>query len=205
MRVGDEIVNVDGKRLRGVEADEARYLLRSSPRETDIVIARDATPGPPGGLYCPPAAPQSVTVAPPVVDSLDSLDGVEPASSRLLKPNTRLCGDYSDISTLREACYSSLLSGGDTCGDYADLPPTSDLSTSLSSTEDQPASPTSPTGAKQLRRSRSISSSVVHQVTFSKGSRKKSLGFSIVGGRGINSIFLILKKLNVDLNIFLLN
>lgn len=35
---------------------------------------------------------------------------------------------------------------------------------------------------QQLRRSRSISSTV-HQVVFTKGSRKKSLGFSIVGGR----------------------
>jgi hypothetical protein len=37
-------------------------------------------------------------------------------------------------------------------------------------------------GSAQLRRSRSLSTAIC-EVTFSKGSRKKSLGFSIVGGR----------------------
>ncbi|XP_063596094.1 uncharacterized protein LOC134772866 [Penaeus indicus] len=40
-RVGDEIINVNGRRLRGVTLDEARHILRSTPKEVDIVIARD--------------------------------------------------------------------------------------------------------------------------------------------------------------------
>ncbi|KAG0712163.1 PDZ domain-containing protein 2 [Chionoecetes opilio] len=40
-RVGDEIINVNGRRLRGVTLDEARHVLRSTPKEVDIVIARD--------------------------------------------------------------------------------------------------------------------------------------------------------------------
>lgn len=39
--MGDEIINVNGRRLRGVTLDEARHILRSTPREVDIVIARD--------------------------------------------------------------------------------------------------------------------------------------------------------------------
>nr|XP_045600657.1 uncharacterized protein LOC123759591 [Procambarus clarkii]XP_045600659.1 uncharacterized protein LOC123759591 [Procambarus clarkii]XP_045600660.1 uncharacterized protein LOC123759591 [Procambarus clarkii] len=40
-RVGDEIINVNGRRLRGVTLDEARHILRSTPKEVDIVIARE--------------------------------------------------------------------------------------------------------------------------------------------------------------------
>lgn len=39
--MGDEIINVNGRRLRGVTLDEARHILRSTPKEVDIVIARD--------------------------------------------------------------------------------------------------------------------------------------------------------------------
>ncbi|CAL4125012.1 unnamed protein product [Meganyctiphanes norvegica] len=40
--VGDEIINVNGRRLRGVTLEEARNILRTTPKEVDIVIARDA-------------------------------------------------------------------------------------------------------------------------------------------------------------------
>lgn len=40
-RVGDEIINVNGRRLRGVTLEEARHILRSTPKEVDIVIARE--------------------------------------------------------------------------------------------------------------------------------------------------------------------
>lgn len=39
--IGDEIINVNGRRLRGVTLEEARNVLRTTPREVDIVIARD--------------------------------------------------------------------------------------------------------------------------------------------------------------------
>ncbi|KAK3856235.1 hypothetical protein Pcinc_037432 [Petrolisthes cinctipes] len=41
LRVGDEIINVNGKRLRGVSLEEARHILRHTPLEVDIVVARD--------------------------------------------------------------------------------------------------------------------------------------------------------------------
>jgi hypothetical protein len=38
--VGDELVKVNGRRLRGMTLQEARTTLKNSPREVDIVIAR---------------------------------------------------------------------------------------------------------------------------------------------------------------------
>ncbi|CAL4064809.1 unnamed protein product, partial [Meganyctiphanes norvegica] len=38
--VGDEIINVNGRRLRGVTLDEARKILRNTPKVVDIVVAR---------------------------------------------------------------------------------------------------------------------------------------------------------------------
>jgi hypothetical protein len=40
-RIGDEIINVNGKRLRGVTLEEAQNALRTTAKEVDIVIARD--------------------------------------------------------------------------------------------------------------------------------------------------------------------
>lgn len=41
LRVGDEIINVNGRRLRGVTLEEARRILRHTPAEVDVVVARD--------------------------------------------------------------------------------------------------------------------------------------------------------------------
>ncbi|XP_042874694.1 uncharacterized protein LOC122254893 isoform X2 [Penaeus japonicus] len=41
LRVGDEIINVNGQRLRGVTLEEARRILRHTPTEVDVVVARD--------------------------------------------------------------------------------------------------------------------------------------------------------------------
>lgn len=43
LRVGDEIVNVNGRRLRGLSMPEARRILCSGPVEVDIVVARSVT------------------------------------------------------------------------------------------------------------------------------------------------------------------
>jgi len=154
LRVGDEIVNVDGKRLRGLDAEAARHLLRSSPRQTDIVIARD---GP---------ASASAHAAYPSLDYRMN-------TSHLLQPNTRLCGDYSDLSTLRHSLNYTPLDHHFAVAPDA-VPPDAVAPDAVDPCSDQQVIG---------RRARSISSSL-HQVTFNKGSsRKKSLGFSIVGGR----------------------
>lgn len=218
LQVGDEIVNVNGKRLRGIDVEEARHLLRSSPRETDIVIARDV----PAANYVTsyPAGTSSTTTGrslpspssmdPPIYNSLSSNNSSRSSSSGLpqhLQPSTRLCGDYStytELSALRECLnYTSVSTASD---DYEDsdyvqqhsiaststspLPPPSSIRRKPVpvSRRESDASTSVPLTSSvdrvdgQLRRSRSLSTAIC-EVTFSKGSRKKSLGFSIVGGR----------------------
>jgi len=41
LKVGDELVKVNGKRMRGLPLQEARVLLERSPRQVELVIARD--------------------------------------------------------------------------------------------------------------------------------------------------------------------
>ena len=41
IRVGDEIINVCGKRLRGLTIEEAIKALKQPKRELDIVVARE--------------------------------------------------------------------------------------------------------------------------------------------------------------------
>jgi len=48
LRVGDEVVNVNGRRLRGLDVAEARDALRCSPRVVDLVVARQTMPAPRG-------------------------------------------------------------------------------------------------------------------------------------------------------------
>ncbi|CAB3380871.1 Hypothetical predicted protein [Cloeon dipterum] len=42
LRIGDEVVNVNGRRLRGLDVAEARDTLRCSPRVVELVVARQA-------------------------------------------------------------------------------------------------------------------------------------------------------------------
>lgn len=205
--MGDEIVNVNGKRLRGIDAEEARHLLRTSPRETDIVIARPIAsssssssshrslplptlPSPPTPDYIPAGAGAGAT------------DPLLSAHHPMLKPSTRRCGDYSTYSELSRDGLTALtlLQDGDRTADYCetDGPMSLSMATDYQRQRKLSAPPncgvirrpsdaaaeisTAASAGGGLRRSRSISASIC-EVTFSKGSRKKSLGFSIVGGR----------------------
>lgn len=217
LQVGDEIVNVNGKRLRGIDVEEARHLLRSSPRETDIVIARDDRPSSsasyttemttkksPSQRSLPSPSLNTPSLPPPYDRS--SIGAHLPPQH--LQASTRLCGDYStytELSALRESLnYPSLsINGSEEYDepDYVRLPDTSASPPQMRPRKQLPisrresdasisamvmSSASSSSGGAdvgpQLRRSRSLSTSIC-EVTFSKGSRKKSLGFSIVGGR----------------------
>jgi len=148
---------VNGKRLCGIDADEARHLLRSSPRETDIVIARQVT--------TQTSYSGSTTLRSLPDPSTTTMESYRP--SQLLQPSTRLCGDYStysELSALRE------------------MPSVEETDGSTAKKTVQISRRESDVDGGAVRRSRSISATVC-EVTFSKGSRKKSLGFSIVGGR----------------------
>nr|CAH0105409.1 unnamed protein product [Daphnia galeata] len=223
LQVGDEIVNVNGKRLRGIDVEEARHLLRSSPRETDIVIARDDRPSSGASSFTMTSkSPTQRTLPSPSSLPSPSLPSPYDRSSigahlppQHLQASTRLCGDYStytELSALRECLnYPSLsIAGSDDYEepDYVRLPHSIDSSTASPAPPPQLRTRKQPPisrresdasvsglmmssisngdrvdgGSAQLRRSRSLSTAIC-EVTFSKGSRKKSLGFSIVGGR----------------------
>ena len=171
LQVGDEIVNVNGKRLRGIEPEEARRLLRTSPRETDVVIAREVA-------HSSPPLPPAKTVRTLPSSPSAVADRTLP---HLLQPSTRRCGDYStysELASLRECLNYS--------DDYEDVYSNNNnkaedvVRKTVSRRESDVSAPSSADGP--LRRSRSLSAAIC-EVTFSKGSRKKSLGFSIVGGR----------------------
>ena len=42
LAVGDEIINVNGRRLRGISLQEARLILQNAAKDVDIVIARSS-------------------------------------------------------------------------------------------------------------------------------------------------------------------
>lgn len=62
--VGDELVKVNGRRLRGMTLQEARTTLKNSPREVDIVIARKCEDKPPAVTGMRKFSYQSDHVAP---------------------------------------------------------------------------------------------------------------------------------------------
>ena len=199
LQVGDEIVNVNGKRLRGIDVEEARHLLRSSPRETDIVIARDVPVSSPYAAPYPAqrSLPSPMDPSPPLPPYSRSAGAALPQH---LQPSTRLCGDYStytELSALRECLnYTSLSDDYEESSDYVQQSITSTSPAPMrrkpmvsrrESDASTSAAATTPSSSGDrvdghLRRSRSLSTAIC-EVTFSKGSRKKSLGFSIVGGR----------------------
>ncbi|XP_076042938.1 uncharacterized protein LOC143026437 [Oratosquilla oratoria] len=89
LRVGDEVVNVNGRRLKGLTLDEARLLLSATPLHVDIVVARDTTPS----STPTPDAGQTVVVPPPYTS------GGRQGHPRFLRSEgmSSLEGIYSDV------------------------------------------------------------------------------------------------------------
>lgn len=136
--IGDEIVNVDGRRLRGMTLSEARTALRNTPREVEIVVARDRMPTTPPVQVAeveeqaspPTPTPENPPCTPPPV-AAPPVTGMRKFSAR----------------------RSSV------CGVEAVTP-----------------------GGTLSRRPKSLAMALF-TVTFEKGQGKKSLGFSVVGGK----------------------
>ena len=144
---------MNGTRLRGVSLEQARACLSQAPSEVDIVIARD----PDSAIYEHGDEAQ-------LQDSLDS--GCAAADTD--------CDDtMSDVPELAERPESAV-SLASTCS-------------SVTSAYSLPAAGRSrrhslydPAGAGRRAR---LSQAAILTVALGKGSGKKSLGFSIVGGR----------------------
>lgn len=95
LRVGDEIVNVNGRRLRGLSMPAARRILCSGPVEVDIVIARSV------------AKQESPMKREPIKMRESSVDyenvQILPSGSQTPAGN----GSHSESTSLSESCVSS--------------------------------------------------------------------------------------------------
>lgn len=240
LRVDDEIINVNGRRLRGLTMAAAREVLLNGPQEVDIVIARDTqeptsnntneeevveepvkkaekSPNEKVKMVESSVDYENILVLPRMkaVDqrtvflnelisdespkSLSAIDTRRPEDRRSCKPSKRRHYQKNSNSInnklLRRAIVSytnsqKAVSSDDRCSeDVSDgIESTTSLPQQLSAFEN-PATDfcTLP------RRPRSALSSL-HTLVYEKGPGKKSLGFTIVGGkdspRGAIGIFI---------------
>jgi len=212
LRVGDEIVNVNGRRLRGLPMSEAKTILRmcaGNVPEIDVVVARSAS------------AKTSQTLAAAADDTPLSLLAHHDESDLINLTETPLRKDGDDVSpTVIRIGESEALAIPDfRLGQFPSparrqLPKkpimgtrkiSQDSAISLGVDFDKSHSQfcTLPRKSKLSGGSTivsppchalsSVAPSAYHTIVFEKGPGKKSLGFSIVGGRdspkGIMGIF----------------
>ena len=185
LSVGDELVNINGKRLRGVSVEVARQILRSAGRSAEAVVARSEVSAPDTGE-----------------------DGERIV---LWSGDSGHLGNYSTVISVGAGGEQprSVVSSVDTphitrhCIQLTSSPlvtstppkPVRKISSVTSSSTvtsisdpDAGASSLSPPSSSfctlpRKHRQSSSSSQTFLTVTFEKGQGKKSLGFSIVGGR----------------------
>ena len=177
LSVGDELVNINGKRLRGVSVDSARQILSSCARSAEAVVARTEAD----------------------TSSVRSED-------RLVLWSETGASNYSTVITVGGTAEGrSVVTGVDTphitrhciqltasSGPITKLSPTppkparkssSVTSSSLSSSSGTEPSEPSSSYCTLPRKHRTAATQTFFTVSFEKGPGKKSLGFSIVGGR----------------------
>jgi len=164
LALGDELVNINGKRLRGVGLEAARAMLAECDRRADCVVAR----GGPG---------QQLLVAHRPADLL---------------PLTTTTTTTTTPSPAPGPGYSTVISVGQEdalAQTTVDTPHVTRHCLQLGGVGEErpaPAPPSSPPSACCTLPRKNRSSSLghtFHTVVFEKGHGKKSLGFSIVGGR----------------------
>ncbi|KAE8747492.1 hypothetical protein FOCC_FOCC005823 [Frankliniella occidentalis] len=187
LRVGDELIKVSGRRMRGLTLQEARSALRSSPQQVEVVIARV------------PGAAEPAERAPTPTQGPGRAEELEPASGPALAAagpaeaakvtGMRKFSYRTEQVTPRRKVNSSSSSGS---------PATSSSGASSSSSSGTSSSGHAPLplprhGGRRgsaafgalgtlPRRPKSLSMSLF-TVIFQKGTGHKSLGFSIVGGQ----------------------
>ena len=175
LAVGDEIVNINGKRLRGVGLDTARQILSQCSRTAEAVVARTEV----------------------TKESRET----EESSRIVLWEEGRGRGVYSTVITVGEG--RSVVTGVDTphitrhCIQLSAPAPAlqdkvvgatppkparkcSSVTSSSSSTEQEMSSYCT---LPRKQRNSTNANQTFYTINYEKGPGKKSLGFSIVGGR----------------------
>ena len=182
-KVGDEIVNVNGRRLRGCALESVLDVLQDPSPELDIVIARDFNPDRLQQAGGPPSTGQHV-----VVISVPDTSGGGPAGSpdELDEPDDSLeypgtGSELYDASETEEYPRPESVLSGVSGYSVSSVQSVSSVRELLRRRHEQRSGSRS-TSSTPSRRPKSLITSLL-TISFEKGAGKKSLGFSIVGGR----------------------
>jgi len=165
LAVGDEIINVNGRRLRGISLQEARLILQNAAKDVDIVIARSSDSTRPAQR--PPMSPSPL---PPPRQATPSPPRQQRRSVSTYKKNNR-----SDLKSVAENHNSD---------EVTEIRTTRRCRSAHPQRHSLPPerNGTTPEGQTDAKRPKSLSL-YIYTITYEKGSGKKSLGFSVVGGR----------------------
>ncbi|XP_043223091.1 uncharacterized protein LOC122382175 [Amphibalanus amphitrite] len=186
-KVGDELVNVNGRRLRGCALESVLDVLQDPSPELDIVIARDFHPD---RLQpaAPPAGQHVVVISVPDTSggggggggasgSRDELldepdDSLEYPATGSEPYDASEADEYRRPESVLSAVSGYSVSSAQSVSSVREL---------LRRRHEQRAG-TRSASSKTGRRPKSLTTALL-TVKFEKGAGKKSLGFSIVGGR----------------------
>jgi len=162
--VGDEIINVNGRRLRGISLQEARQILQKAPKDVDIVIAR-----------CSSVADWALISPSPVPVARPSTPSPPRHHKRSFSAYKNHNSPHSPDPIRVGDEGTSFRSGHQRRSRSAhpqrnSLPPVN-----RNRTPDH-------VETDECKRPKSLSL-YIYTITYEKGSGKKSLGFSVVGGR----------------------
>ena len=204
-KVGDEIVNVNGRRLRGCALESVLDVLQDPSPELDIVIARDfhperlqqtaaAQPHP----HTAGAHGQHVVVisVPDTSGGCGGGGGEDELLDELQADESLLLAEYPGCSAGASGCPSEPYDASE-ADEYrrpesvlsavsgysvSSVQSVSSVRELLRRRHEQRAGARSGASSKASRRPKSLTTALL-TIKFEKGAGKKSLGFSIVGGR----------------------
>ncbi|XP_033607001.1 PDZ domain-containing protein 2 isoform X3 [Cryptotermes secundus] len=182
--IGDEIINVNGRRLRGLTMSGARDALGSGPRDVDLVIARpqwqevSAPPRPKSMMPESSVDYENVLILPATADTPpEEHQDYEEVVFKCPSPASKVIKrrqHFQKNSKVFRRAIASYTAGGQ--GDEL-----TDARTDIGGTEDHTLMSTSNFCTLPRRPRSSVCS--FHTVIFEKGHGNKGLGFTIVGGR----------------------
>jgi len=223
LAIGDELVNINGKRLRGVAIERARLILDECGRTADAVVARSSTSMPSTNLatlLTQYDAADLINLSDTQLSNMETpVQGVQRVQATIItvgeempgggKPSGQYVTDLAqttvDTPHVTRHCIQLPPKHSGAPKDIAvtDNPAKKDSELSDTSKTSESGTPTNPSRKTSSvttsstgtdgelssyctlpRKGRNSSASQnFHTVVFEKGHGKKSLGFSIVGGR----------------------
>lgn len=189
LQIGDEIINVNGCRLRGVGLQEARDILQNSPKEVDIVIARCAAE------TAVTSRGRSTTdeSGPDTADNSPSPTPIprvsSPSPPRYYDPGMRSSPALASIHKLTQSDTTAIRNHKTphhqrrSRSAHPQRKSMGPLNSTADATATQATSSMATSAGEMVSRRPKSLSLFIYTITYEKGAGKKSLGFSVVGGR----------------------